>query len=995
MNLKSTVQPQIAHNSQARSALMPSGSENQHVVRAAGVSSPRPSRPVSHSPRPPSILRPAVMERGRPLSASGSFVPGSILGAVAGGFSSRNPSLDLQGRSSSITRRNSKPVTRARTPPSHTRERTRQRLESAEQSQEAVRQRVISEDQRQQLRRYILQRGAGTPQFPPSTVNGPSLAPNSYQPLMQQVQQQPPASLLQPPTWARQNEAVSTAPRSPVLPYRAVGSNLKGAEQLSPSSLPTPPQPAGTEADPSLSPLLVRSRRAEEQEGETSPSSVAQVSSEFGVSSVEHCLSTANLNDVVTPQQPPLTPKHNLVGPGLLAPLSWALAEEKIAEEMASVLTERSLNSPQMPRRIKSKEVATPKPVASGQENEINSAVTSSNKKVAGVLSGLDVLSPEAQGSRSTNRSPESLLYTEGSSPPSGGLVSSCSFNVSPIFQGTAAVTCASSSMSSQAPRRPSWSDSMRSSESTHELSGRIRSRTTQTLERLLREDFKGQTNANCKASKVAEMRSLWEQLSSAPTSVKNRLSKVSMCSSSSVGNVSRGRHQTDRASWYRAASDKSRRLDYEREKINVNNARLMEMLRQLLGREDVFAAEHDSNSSSSEPSSPSRDSSLQSDSPDIAVQKAMLKDAKQLMKTTKMMQKAFIRVVSLEPDFLRVSKSTTATTELKEKSPHPEKSCISSCSTAAVELTLNNKLEAAKDTVSLSNSTLQALHSRTQPEEEQCEESAHQLWTWHQLSAKLAMSEGKVVEGEILPELDSSRQSRLTGVSEPAREPMPKESREPSLASDQGPEAAVATDEDQEVQGSDAASSRKSTGSDKQDDEAEDESLDSSFVASCAQATQEGMPRIETYLYQMECEEMYRPITLIVPEGMDASRKVSFSLENTQMTTTIPEGYNIGDQVQVMVPRKRAPLERNAVQAWHRGHQSFLDRNAVMDPLKHCCRVVNEEDLLNHPEYKSRYNLYMMLNGKSMSPLLPHMPEGNEDESDESFHGGMIAQAG
>lgn len=383
----------------------------------------------------------------------------------------------------------------------------------------------------------------------------------------------------------------------------------------------------------------------------------------------------------------------------------------------------------------------------------------------------------------------------------------------------------------------------------------------------------------------------------------------------------------------------------------------------------------------------------MQSDSPDIALQKAMLKDAKQLIKTTKMMQKAIIRVVSLDPDFLRVSKSTPATTDLKEKSPQPEKSGISSSSTAAAELTINSKFGAAKDLVSLSNSTLPALHSRSQPEEEQCEESAHQLWTWHQLSAKLAMSKGKAVEDEILPELDSSRQSRLTGISEPAREPMPKESREPSLASDQGPEAAVATDDDQE--GSDAASSRKSTGSDKPDDAAADESLEGSFVAECAQPTQEGMPRIETFLYQMEFQEMYRTITLIVPEGMDASRKVSFNFENTQMTTTIPEGYNIGDQVQVMVPRKRAPLERNAVQAWHRGHQTFLDRNAVMDPLKHCCRVVNEEDLLNHPEYKNRYNLYMMLNGKSMSPLLPHMPEGSEDESDESFYGGMIAQAG
>lgn len=143
---------------------------------------------------------------------------------------------------------------------------------------------------------------------------------------------------------------------------------------------------------------------------------------------------------------------------------------------------------------------------------------------------------------------------------------------------------------------------------------------------------------------------------------------------------------------------------------------------------------------------------------------------------------------------------------------------------------------------------------------------------------------------------------------------------------------------------------------------------------------TQEGMPRHETFLYHLEQQELHRQVTLIVPEGMDETRRVNFIFEDQEMTVAIPQGYNVGQQVTVQVPtRKRPPLEKNAQQAMHRGRQHLPDRHLVMENLRHCCRVTTSISL-DHPEYKSRYQLYGMLQGKSMTPMLPETPEAEEE---------------
>jgi len=285
--------------------------------------------------------------------------------------------------------------------------------------------------------------------------------------------------------------------------------------------------------------------------------------------------------------------------------------------------------------------------------------------------------------------------------------------------------------------------------------------------------------------------------------------------------------------------------------------------------------------------------------------------------------------------------------------------------------------------------------------------------------------------------EIDSSRQSHSTGApedfSEASREPQSKESPRPHLKEwkesprvsppswmsmdlrstpnsssnsraqqlgDQGTAAAASSclEEEDQLPGSLAGPETEMRAAEDEEDNSLDSSVqttsaeqvkgDESFEeeTDCPQACQEGMPRSETLLYSIEQGELNRPVVLTVPEGMDSTRQVTFLFEEQLMRVTIPDGYEAGQQVTIYVPTgKRPPLEKNPIQAWHRGHHNWQDRHQVMEPLRHCCRVSSDISL-DHPEYKTRYQLYAMLRGKSMSPLLPEMPEGNEDEQDSGL---------
>merc|ERR1712048_725618 len=105
----------------------------------------------------------------------------------------------------------------------------------------------------------------------------------------------------------------------------------------------------------------------------------------------------------------------------------------------------------------------------------------------------------------------------------------------------------------------------------------------------------------------------------------------------------------------------------------------------------------------------------------------------------------------------------------------------------------------------------------------------------------------------------------------------------------------------------------------------------------------------------------------------------VSFMYENKKHDVHIPEGYAVGQEVPILVP-KRPPLERNPAQAWCRGHSGFLDRMNIIEPLKHSSRL-SQPCSLDDPEFRQRRYLYSLLHGTNMNPLLPFTPE--EEETD------------
>lgn len=153
-----------------------------------------------------------------------------------------------------------------------------------------------------------------------------------------------------------------------------------------------------------------------------------------------------------------------------------------------------------------------------------------------------------------------------------------------------------------------------------------------------------------------------------------------------------------------------------------------------------------------------------------------------------------------------------------------------------------------------------------------------------------------------------------------------------------------------------------------------ESEEEDSFCADGVPKPGEEGMPRSNTFLHHLEQCELQRQVMVVVPEGMTENRMVSFVFENRKHDVQIPEGFQIGQEVPILVP-KRPPLERTPAQAQCRGHGHFLDRYGILEILKHGSRL-SRTCTLQDPEFKHRHHLYSLLRGTSMAPLLPFLPE-------------------
>lgn len=233
-------------------------------------------------------------------------------------------------------------------------------------------------------------------------------------------------------------------------------------------------------------------------------------------------------------------------------------------------------------------------------------------------------------------------------------------------------------------------------------------------------------------------------------------------------------------------------------------------------------------------------------------------------------------------------------------------------------------------------------------------EKSAQEVLTVRRGSLPSSQPESEAVPEGSPENVQVEQSTCLTDEAEPAREPQPQESPRDAAVVCETENDAVASMSDLASHHSDSPSV---------DVERSTSSVDDSIVACAPRPGEEGIPRSQALLPQLQQYEMNRELRIVVPDGMDAdTRQVSFTFENKQHTVRIPENFEVGMEVPITIS-KRPALEK--------------DRCSIWDSLRHGARLVGEErDFLNSQEFKHRQFLYSLLRGNAMHPLLPWTPE-------------------
>lgn len=521
-------------------------------------------------------------------------------------------------------------------------------------------------------------------------------------------------------------------------------------------------------------------------------------------------------------------------------------------------------------------------------------------------------------------------------------------------------------------------------------------------------------SSAPASTSKVAQMRSLWERRFSAAAEAGG--SSASTNSSKVYG---RGRALGDdrrSSAWFRCASQMVRRLQHQEDRTNRKVNHLMERLREVTGASDAGSP---LSSVPSEPESPFDKEPC--DSPTSQLHQQMVRNIESQHRSQQRLSKALLRIVSLDTVFRQAEEGqrrAVVDAVAGPKAGHLSGDVESDDFRSTKELWQGADLAVADRMALKADSSHSSRRtSAQQPEEEAEAPSLPDATAATRPAGKVAPDESHD-RGEV----DISRQSQSTCLTdEPAREPQPKESprdEEESACLPSVFQELLSLDPDDELTGV-AAEGSDGPGTPPQNgdsglplgdaaEEAEASAIDSSSetdnggtevaepddsfeATNRPRAGEEGMPRAETYLYQSEQSEMHKQVLVIVPEGMGENRLVSFVYENKKHDVKIPEGYSVGQEVAIFVP-KRPPLERNAAQAMCRGHAGFPDRLNVTEPLKHSSRA-RPPCSLEDPEFRHRHQLYTLLRGAMMSPLLPFTPEEPEyeEESDGDQPAGVI----
>jgi len=482
---------------------------------------------------------------------------------------------------------------------------------------------------------------------------------------------------------------------------------------------------------------------------------------------------------------------------------------------------------------------------------------------------------------------------------------------------------------------------------------------------------------------KVAQMKSLWEE----------RLSTSGAGSVTSDTSKPRGRQpgKTKSAAWLRCASDVVRKLRHmEVDTCRVTD-RLMCKLGQITGEQEI----------STPPSALKDISSLDGDSwgdlqpedldsPTAEIHRGLLKDICSRLRVQRQLSRAAIRVLSLDSIFkqsdgVTLSQAAAALAGVPGKSsPAPEALALPIPRWQGWEKELKElkELEWSRRLTGASDVPEPALEPQPQdsPREAAGLPGLQPRGSMPTSSLRSSLPDP---DAEPQPQDVSSTGERSITATEGLEEfecTSPRDMRsEWNETADDSSSSAVSFAATKDFAGHPAGHQNSGNASLSADVPAVD----------TPRACEDGMQRWKTLLHQIEQDELSKQVLVWVPEGLGPSRLVQFDHEGQKLDVVLPEGFEVGQQVPILVP-KQPPLERSQSHAYWRGHYNhrdggivaWPDKCSILELLRHGWRAAeNPEELtLEHPEFRSRYNNYALLRGRRMCPLLPYMPEEDDE---------------
>jgi hypothetical protein len=137
-----------------------------------------------------------------------------------------------------------------------------------------------------------------------------------------------------------------------------------------------------------------------------------------------------------------------------------------------------------------------------------------------------------------------------------------------------------------------------------------------------------------------------------------------------------------------------------------------------------------------------------------------------------------------------------------------------------------------------------------------------------------------------------------------------------------------------------------------------------------CPTATESSIPMELTTLYALQTEDSLKEVLIIVPDGVREDRKVRVALNDQMFEVEVPPGVTPGDQVPVLLPSARPPLDAGMLRRiWHEVRWP-LRWNKVVDSFGAESWQCDENRRLQRLAY------YQAMRGSKMDPMLHSLAE-------------------